>query len=187
MKEEVAFNSFSYLLLCLHFLHVYIDIFSHWAYRLEIIFKFTVLVLPYLLLEWSFKQKIYLHVYLNPLMDSHWLWGAIQTPYSDAHTRYWGTVSCLPPLPISQHIPKYVPDFITPDSSQLSYVTSLLLRLYFLEASSEPLLCVVSSFSQPSYIPSLFTTWHCSCLTFLPVTSLSTFAGKGLGLDQLSF
>ena len=109
------------------------------------------------------NKKIWLHVYSNPSMDSHCLWGAIQALYSDAHTWCWGTVSCLPPLPISHHFPKYVPDFITTDSSQLSCVMPLLLRLYFLlEASSEPLLYVASS-SHSSCIPSLLTTWHCSC------------------------
>lgn len=34
-----------------------IDIFPHWVNRLEIIFKFTVLILPYLLHEWPLKQE----------------------------------------------------------------------------------------------------------------------------------
>lgn len=78
LQEEVAFNSSSYLLLWFYFICGWIDFCHPWVNKLEIILKFTVLVLPHVLHEWSFEKENWITSLLKILS---WILIAVDLPF----------------------------------------------------------------------------------------------------------
>lgn len=166
LKEEVTFNSYQ----CLQLNFIHRAFFHPGVNSLEIIFKFAILVLPYLLLEWPFKKQ---NLMTSLLKILSWIFSWPLRSHSDS--LLWCThitwVNCLL-LPSSAHLPL------------LSQMCPRLYHTWWLTASE----CIIpvihtslpsrSLFRMPfatwllpclhTYLHYTLSTWHCGWLTFFP-------------------